>query len=279
MTFAPLPPVRACLFDVDGLLINSEDIYTEAYNNILHSCGKPSLSWSVKARQQSRGRQGTLRLITWCDVPISPEDWESRSRAQRELFRKTELLPGVPKLLSTLSRHTSPPVYMALASSSGRSLFDVKTSHLPDIARAFPSQCRAFGNDAEMAGKQKKPSPDLFLLALQRINDTLSPGDKRVRPEECLVFEDSIAGVEAGRRAGMRVVWVPHPGLLEVCSGREESVLAGTTEQDVGELGPMVPEGGQENLPERVKSRDAWAELITSLEDFPYEDYGIHPSS
>jgi len=49
------PPVRVCLFDVDGLLINSEDIYTEIYNNTLHSYGKPSLSWSVKARQQSRG--------------------------------------------------------------------------------------------------------------------------------------------------------------------------------------------------------------------------------
>ena len=51
------PPVRACIFDVDGLLINSEDIYTEAYNNILHSYGKLDLPWSVKARQQSRGRE------------------------------------------------------------------------------------------------------------------------------------------------------------------------------------------------------------------------------
>jgi beta-phosphoglucomutase-like phosphatase (HAD superfamily) len=59
------PPVRACLFDVDGLLINSEDIYTEAYNNILHSHGRPSLPWSVKALQQSRGRQvGASRETT-----------------------------------------------------------------------------------------------------------------------------------------------------------------------------------------------------------------------
>jgi pseudouridine-5'-monophosphatase len=56
MSSTVFPPIRACLFDVDGLLINSEDIYTEAYNNILHSYGKPSYPWSVKARQQSRGR-------------------------------------------------------------------------------------------------------------------------------------------------------------------------------------------------------------------------------
>ena len=51
------PPLRACIFDVDGLLIDSEDIYTEAYNNILHEYGKSDYPWSVKARQQSRGRE------------------------------------------------------------------------------------------------------------------------------------------------------------------------------------------------------------------------------
>ena len=50
------PPVRLCIFDVDGLLIDSEDIYTEIYNNILHEYGKPNLPWSVKAKQQSRGQ-------------------------------------------------------------------------------------------------------------------------------------------------------------------------------------------------------------------------------
>lgn len=51
------PTVRACIFDVDGLLINSEDIYTELYNSVLHEFNRPDLPWTVKARQQSRGRQ------------------------------------------------------------------------------------------------------------------------------------------------------------------------------------------------------------------------------
>lgn len=50
------PPIRACIFDVDGTLIDSEDIYTKIYNKILHEYGKPDLPWSVKAKQQSRGR-------------------------------------------------------------------------------------------------------------------------------------------------------------------------------------------------------------------------------
>lgn len=56
-TITGFPPLRACIFDVDGLLIDSEDIYTEAYNSILHEYGKPDYPWSVKARQQSRGRE------------------------------------------------------------------------------------------------------------------------------------------------------------------------------------------------------------------------------
>ena len=54
---ATFPPVRACIFDVDGLLINSEDIYTDIYNHILRSHGMPDLPWRIKAKQQSRGRE------------------------------------------------------------------------------------------------------------------------------------------------------------------------------------------------------------------------------
>jgi pseudouridine 5'-phosphatase len=57
MTEEPkFPPVRACIFDVDGLLINSEDIYSEIYNQILHEYGAPDYPWRIKATQQSRGR-------------------------------------------------------------------------------------------------------------------------------------------------------------------------------------------------------------------------------
>ena len=47
-------PVRACLFDMDGLLIDSEDIYTLCNNIILHQYGRPSLPWNIKAQLQGR---------------------------------------------------------------------------------------------------------------------------------------------------------------------------------------------------------------------------------
>jgi pseudouridine-5'-monophosphatase len=78
------------------------------------------------------------------------------------------------------------------------------------------------------------------------------------------VFEDSVAGVEAGRRAGMRVIWVPHPDVAAEYQARQKDVLAGRTGmihiQDNSEVGQVD---------------DGWAETISSLEEFDYEKYGI----
>jgi pseudouridine-5'-monophosphatase len=50
---APLfPPVRACLFDMDGLLLNTEDLYTLVANTVLAKYGKPKMPWSLKAQLQ-----------------------------------------------------------------------------------------------------------------------------------------------------------------------------------------------------------------------------------
>ena len=129
-----------------------------------------------------------------------------------------------------------------------------------------------------MSDARKKPNPDIFLLALKRINDArrtagamegVDAGD--VKAEECLVFGDSIAGVEAGRRAGMRVVWVPDEGLREVCKGKEGAVLRGRMQWEGG----SEDEGEVEGMDGGLRLRDGWAEMLTSLEDFEGGRYGL----
>jgi beta-phosphoglucomutase-like phosphatase (HAD superfamily) len=63
-------PIRACIFDVDGLLINSEDIYTQIYNKILHEYGAPYYPWTIKATQQSRGT--TVSYLEYRTPAYSP---------------------------------------------------------------------------------------------------------------------------------------------------------------------------------------------------------------
>lgn len=129
-------------------------------------------------------------------------------------------------------------------------------------------------------------------MALKTINDRLEQenqgkpgGYEKIKPEECLVFEDSVPGTESARRAGMQVVWCPHPGLLKEFEGREEKVLAGLMgqyreeekeEEQEQELGGKKDESGivrQSGKPGEIG--DGWGRLLLSLEDFPYAEYGI----
>jgi pseudouridine-5'-monophosphatase len=224
-----------------------------------------------------------MRLLEWAQVPLSISEWKTKEKAYTNLFTNSRLLPGVATLLSTLSTKISPPIKLALASSAGHHLFDLKTSHIPTISATFAEEsCQVFGDDPEMAHCDKKPSPDIFLLALRRLSDAfVADGEPELKPEECLVFEDSIAGVEAGKRAGMRVVWVPHPALAEVCRGREMDVLMGRTEEDgrppdFSETRPEIGTMADASWCDYIISEDGRAEMRKSLEDFPYGKYGMN---
>ncbi|KAI9756912.1 MAG: hypothetical protein M4579_003666 [Chaenotheca gracillima] len=286
-----LPPIRACLFDMDGLLIDSEDIYTHCTNQILDEHGKPGLPWSVKAQLQGRpGPEAGQIFHEWAQLPISQAEFMEKNAALQKIhFQKTQPLAGVPELLENLANKSSPAVMNALATSSHKANYEIKTKHLKHIFSLFPEQLRVLGDDPRIPPGRGKPAPDIYLLALKTINDALHErGDSRpIRPNECLVFEDSVPGVEAGRRAGMRVVWVPHTGLLNEYRGREKEVLAGLTgthKEDEGQKTVAQVKddikGKEERTGERVPGApgaidDGWADLLDSLETFPYERYGI----
>lgn len=204
---------------------------------------------------------------------------------QQQHFPHTRPLPGARALLATLA---ATPVHLALATSSHSGNFALKTGHLGALFAAFPPERRVLGDDPRIAPGRGKPAPDIYLLALETVNAGLrARGEADVRPDECLVFEDSVPGVEAGRRAGMQVVWVPHPELLAEYRGREKEVLAGLTgEHDDGAGEPVAADAADDARGEgqraggRVTGQpgsvdDGWARLLGSLEEFPYEVYGI----
>ncbi|KAK3906642.1 HAD-like domain-containing protein [Staphylotrichum tortipilum] len=303
------PPVRACLFDMDGLLLDTEDLYTLCVNLILEKYQRPQLPWSIKAKLQGRPGPAANKLFhDWAELPITHEEYVEQYYAlQAQHFPNTQPLPGIPELLSCLGRTrywdlkkgqpqtnghaaatnghatnghtnginshkpngatTTPAphrVHIALATSSHASNFRLKTAHLTSLFSVFPSHRRVLGDDARIPPGRGKPLPDIYLVALKTINDSLPEGETPITPEECLVFEDSVPGVEAGRRAGMRVVWCPHPMLKKEYSGREGEVLAART-----------GEAGEVDLHQLGEVDDGWAEYLPTLVEFPYERYGV----
>ncbi|KAJ5955541.1 hypothetical protein N7501_009820 [Penicillium viridicatum] len=269
------PAVRACIFDMDGLLINSEDIIGLSTNQLLKKYGRPPLTRSIQAQLMGVADSTNGDVFhNWAKLPISREQFARKSsEGMRLRFPDCRLLPGAENILSSLSRarnaSSGDTIQLALASSTKTRSYELKTSG-PESKRLmgfFRLDRRVLGDDPRVQQGRGKPAPDIYLLALQSLNSGINTGERAILPSECLVFEDSIAGVEAGRRAGMRVVWVPHPDVAVEYQPIHKEILAGRSGRfnigDDWQLGDID---------------DGWAESIHSLEHFDYEKYGLDVS-
>ncbi|KAK2774311.1 hypothetical protein FQN52_004295 [Onygenales sp. PD_12] len=268
------PAIRACIFDMDGLLINSEDIITQSTNTLLAKYNRPPFTPSIRAKLMGiAGSTNSDVFHNWANLPIPREQFARESAEQmRAHFPNCAPLPGAAKLLENLSRARSASspsregrIELALASSTKSHSYELKTSRQETKALLgfFKPDRRVLGDDPRVRQGRGKPAPDMYLVALQALN--AGSGEKPILPNECLVFEDSVIGVEAGRRAGMRVIWVPHPDMAVEYQETQKVVLAGKT--------GMIEVGDDWQLGE---IDDGWAESIPSLEHFDYEKYGIY---
>lgn len=256
---------------MDGLLINSEDMITLSTNELLEKYGRPTFTRSIRA--QLMGIPNSTNSDTfhnWAKLPISREQFARESSEQMRLhFQDCKPLPGAENLLLDLSRARSTSgdrIELALASSTKSQTYEIKVSR-PEtkaLLNFFQPERRVLGDDPRVRQGRGKPAPDIYLVALQSLNSTVESGRKDIMPSECLVFEDSVAGVEAARRAGMRVVWVPHLDVAVEYQAVQKDVLAGRTGRI--EVGDDWQLGGID---------DGWAESIPSLEHFNYEKYDI----
>jgi len=193
-----LRSVTHVLYDMDGLLLDTEPFYTEVTQAIVGRYGR-TFEWSLKSRMMGKRAADSARiLVDALQLPITPEDYlRERDSMLASLFPKSQALPGARRLTAHLARHGIP---QAVASSSHRRDFELKITRHREWFACF--QCVVLGDDPEV--KRGKPAPDIFLAAADRIGAV---------PSLCLVMEDAPSGVEAARAAGMPVVAVPNPAM------------------------------------------------------------------
>lgn len=216
---------------MDGLLINSEDIITTSINNLLAKYERPTLTRSIRAQMMGITNSSNGDIFhDWAQLPISREEYAVGAKEEMHRnFVDCKPLPGAEKILSTLSRSLNSAsghkIELALASSTLRQTYDLKTSRpeTKDLLNFIQPDRRILGDDPRVA--KGKPAPDIYLVALQAINSGLQVDEMEIMPSECLVFEDSLVGVEAGRRAGMHVIWVPHPDFAVETEGLDMRVV------------------------------------------------------
>ncbi|KAG9038040.1 hypothetical protein FRB95_002968 [Tulasnella sp. JGI-2019a] len=208
------------LFDMDGLMINSEDVYTEVTNKILGRYGH-EMSWEIKSGCMGRPERPATEHLLSCfpGIPISIDEYIVERRALQDLsWPHVKPMPGILRLVHHLIKHKIP---IAVATGSQRRNYDLKTAHLQESLFGLFGKNVVCGDDAELIGKGK-PMPDVFLVAAKKLGMDVGEGDvekegldEKLKEERTkgLVFEDAISGVQAGKRAGMKVIWIPDPRL------------------------------------------------------------------
>ncbi|QGY46912.1 HAD-IA family hydrolase [Maribellus comscasis] len=188
---------NAVIFDMDGVLVNSEPFYFEVERQNFEKLG---LNISDEEHQTFQGTATDLmwkRLKTKYKLPHSiPELVEMTNSIVSPYFESLENIepmPGVKKLIQLLTKKGLP---LAVASSSYPDVIALILKKT-DLKKYFSVVV-----DSQMAGASK-PEPDIFLLTAAKLG---------VSPEECLVIEDSTNGIKAAQKAGMKVVAFAGPG-------------------------------------------------------------------
>lgn len=181
---------RAFLFDMDGLLVDSEPLWWEVERIFARSRG---VVWSDEDARACVGRGLAATLGVMRDAHGIQVDLVADVSALVDLFIARvgglELKPGAAALLTAARGCVS----LGLASSSPERLIDAVLSHF-----ALTEFFGAIVSGESVA--HPKPAPDIFLHTAARLG---------VAPPDCVVLEDSLAGATAGRAAGMKVIVVP----------------------------------------------------------------------
>ncbi|MFQ5436593.1 MAG: HAD family hydrolase, partial [Anaerolineae bacterium] len=185
--------IKAIVFDMDGLMVDTEPVSRQAWADLLAGFGYV-LDDGVYGRVIGRRADETAKiLLAAYPTPLSPTELIARKNVRLDALLAANLpvMPGLFELHAEIARRQ---LSWGVATSSPRAHAEKILSRL-----GLRQNCGAIAGGDEAA--QGKPAPDIYLLAAERLG---------ISPAQCLALEDSAPGCRAAAAAGMRVVAIPN---------------------------------------------------------------------
>lgn len=180
---------KGIIFDLDGVIVDTAKFHFLAWRKLANDMG---FDIDLEQNEQLKGvsRVHSLQqILKWGDKTVPEAEFQRLMTVKNEDYlaritdmNEDDLLPGVKKVLDYLTENKVP---FALGSASKNARPILKSLKIHDRFAAIVD-----GNDVQKA----KPDPEVFLIAAKKLG---------MEPEDCIVFEDSVAGIEAANNAGM----------------------------------------------------------------------------
>src|SRR5919198_1569216 len=185
--YTDITPVEAVVFDLDGVILDTEELWDEVRESLARERGG---RWSDRAQADMMGMSSPewSRYMHEVVGLADPPEEINREVVARMLDRYTERLPLIDGAVQAVERMAA-RWPLGLASSSNREVIE-RALEVSGLGRFFAATV----SSEEVA--RGKPAPDVYLEACRRLG---------IRPERAAAIEDSHAGIESARRAGMRV--------------------------------------------------------------------------
>lgn len=207
--------MKAALFDLDGVIVDTEGTYSGFWGEIGRRYGcSPTFAHDIK---------GT----TLTDILTHFPDADTREQVKKDIhdFELTMNYPIFPGAVELLRRLHQEGIKCAVVTSSDDVKMNLLWQQHPELKEMF---------DAVVTGSvvtESKPSPQGYLMAA---------GILGVSPEDCVVFEDSYQGLEAGRRSGAKVVALATTNPASTLYDKADLVAGSVSEITLSEVFKLV---------------------------------------
>lgn len=187
--------IKAVIFDLDGVLVTTDELHFSAWKRLAEELGITCFTKADNARQRGVSRMASLEVVLEkTDRKFSDDEKLALAEKKNDMYVKSlstlslnDVLSGVNEFIAYLR---SNGIKTAVGSASKNTPVILEKTDLADKFDAV-----SCGLDTQ----KSKPDPEVFLIAAQKIG---------IAPSECVVIEDSDAGIEAAKAGGMYAVAV-----------------------------------------------------------------------